>query len=284
MNIGAWKTNLTIKNRHILPYQLSEEVTTLDKASLLIPKGAYTTFRTFENTKVLRFDGHINRLENTARLAGHEFHIDKEWLAKEIASLLISMNGNNSRVRLTIDLELNPGELYIFISPLIVPPQKAYEDGVGALTCEMKRDNPKAKLSGFINDVEDIKSTLSNQFNDVLMLEKNGDILEGLSSNFFCVIDNTLITPNQGVLDGITRQLILEIADRDGVPVQFRSANIAEVSSFQEAFITSSSRGVLPIVQIGRTSIGNGKPGKLTKILSKLYLERIREELTDLCD
>lgn len=111
------------------------------------------------------------------------------------------------------------------------------------------------------------------------MLDTDGNILEGLSSNFFGIQNNTLITAEEGVLKGITRSQVLRCAERAGIQVIKKPVNVRDIPLLTEAFITSASRGVLPVVQIETIWIGNGKPGQVTRAIGNLFNQMIEGEI-----
>jgi branched-subunit amino acid aminotransferase/4-amino-4-deoxychorismate lyase len=110
------------------------------------------------------------------------------------------------------------------------------------------------------------------------MVQPDGTILEGLSSNFFGVRGNSLWTADEGVLNGITRKVVMDEARKAGIPVHFTPLELDELKSLDEAFITSSSRAVLPVVQIDEWVIGSGAPGPITKTLLDRYNQWVERE------
>ena len=126
------------------------------------------------------------------------------------------------------------------------------------------------------------------------MVDEAGRILEGLTSNFFAVKGGELWTNEEGVLSGITRSLVLDEAVRIELPVNYKSIMITEIPILEEAFITSSSRGILPVKQIDDVYIGSGQPagpgkpacpcqpGPITKRLVDCLEDRIRNEVEEI--
>jgi branched-chain amino acid aminotransferase len=204
------------------------------------------------------------------------------------------------RIRVVLDLEVAPGEIYLMVELLKTPPTDAYDSGVQVITCRLQRDNPKAKLTASIPVADKIRGQLPTGVEEALMVDEAGRILEGLTSNFFAVKDNEIWTNEESVLSGITRLLVLDEAVRIELPVNFRSITITEIPNLEEAFITSSSRGILPVKQIDRILIGSGlpvcpgqsvspghsvypgQPGPTTKRLMDCLEDRIRNELLEI--
>lgn len=267
-NLQVWKMHPPPARLHLEPVELPEGVNTLDGASACLPGGAYTTLRTYAGHKALRFSDHVQRLEETARLAGQPLQLDEDLLRQALRRLLASWPPEQEkRLRLTLDLEQAPGELYISLEPLVTPSPQAYQQGVRVVTTDLQRQLPKAKLTRFIDRSGPLRRALPPDVNEAIMLDADGRFLEGLSSNFFAVLDGVLWTAEQEVLAGITRRLALECARRLGLPLRLEAPSQADLPRFQEAFITSSSRGVLPVRQIDQSVIGTHCPGPLTRQL-----------------
>jgi len=181
-----------------------------------------------------------------------------------------------------LDLEVALGEIYLMVELLKTPPPGAYHSGVRVITCRLQRDNPKAKLTTSIPVTDKIRGQLPPGVEEALMVDEAGRILEGLTSNFFAVKGGELWTNEESVLSGITRSLVLDEAVRIELPVFFISITNTEIPNLEETFITSSSRGILPIKKIDRTLIGNGKSGPITKRLMDCLEDRIRNELLEI--
>lgn len=113
------------------------------------------------------------------------------------------------------------------------------------------------------------------------LLVKNGKILEGLTSNFFWIgqIGNLpyLATAQRGILLGVTRTMIIRAARGRGLEVRFSPLRLDQLSLAKEAFITSNSRGVVPVVQIDDAQVGQGMVGVWTKRLSLAYAAYVEE-------
>ena len=280
-DLRIWKLNPQPDRMSLEPVVLPADIYTLDGATACLPGGAYTTLRTYAGHKALRFGDHILRLEQTAQLAGQPHRLDEHSLRMALRRLLAYWPEDQEvRIRLTLDLERTPGDVYIICEPLVVPSPQAYEEGVRVITCDLQRQLPKAKLTRFIDRSAPLRRALPPDVNEAIMLDAQGRFLEGLSSNFFAVLDGALFTAEQGVLSGITRALVIECAQRAGWSLHLAPPRRDELSNFDEAFITSSSRGVLPVRQIDLTTVGVTCPGPVTRALMQAYSAGI-EDLTE---
>lgn len=249
-------------------------------ASRRLPPGAYTTFRTYGGNRVLCLGVHLDRLQTSARLLGHNVSLDRKALRRALADV-VSLGGfPESRLRVT--LALPAGTTFATITPFVPVAESVYRTGVHTVTRTMQRDRPKAKSTAFIAPSRHLKQALPPQVFEVLMCLPNGEILEGLTSSFFAVQDGVLHTAGEGVLEGITRRIVLDIAPRI-LPVQLVPCRRADLGAVAEAFITSSSREVVPVVEIDGRPVGTGTPGPVTRRLLHRYrafVRRVAQPLT----
>lgn len=250
---------------------------TLDQVSLHLPQGTYTTFRTYDHDKFLRIEDHLRRLEESARLVGHECTLDHTQIRRAIAEVLARTGYPESRFRVTTGLNCQP-ELYISVEQFEPLPETVYDEGVATATMVIAREQPEAKVTTFIAPSREIKRTAPPGIFEVLMVSSDGKILEGFSSNFFAVRDGILYTAREGVLRGITRSLVLEVAT-PLLPIQLQPVQYQDIPALSEAFLTSSSREVVPVVKIDRLLVGSGRPGPVARELLRRYRNRVREEI-----
>ena len=106
-----------------------------------------------------------------------------------------------------------------------------------------------------------------------ILLSADGYVTEGAGYNVFAVVDGTLVTPDSGVLEGITRRSILELATRDGIPTDVRPVPEELFRRGQEMFATTTAGGVLPVTSLDGVPVGDGRPGPVTRRLRDLYWE-----------
>lgn len=280
--VVVWKLG-SQGNQHPLKRILSEQsLISIDKISTLIPGGAYTTFRTFNHHQILSLSKHLNRLEETSQLAQKPIRIDKSSLMSNLHAAMDELSNGDLRVRITLDLEEHPGDIYIAIEPLLTPPPEAYRHGVKVITHHMERKNPKAKLTKHLLEANQIRNQLPGDINEVLAIADDDCILEGLSSNFFAVKSGELWTAEERVIRGTVRSIVLEGARHEGIPVHSRCVRIDEIDVIDEAFITSTSRSILPIAEIDGIKIGSVTPGPITLQLMDCFQRHLNENLESL--
>jgi branched-chain amino acid aminotransferase len=274
MSILAFKIDQTGN----LPIQTQAK--TLDEMTRDLPQGFYTTFNTLsKGTKVLGLHAHLQRLYVPALEHGFLPSVDELTLRTRIAELAKINLPKESRIRLI--LTKKDGIVYLGIQPFEPLSKSIYENGVKVISAELAREVPRVKDTGFISSSVEQRKQLSGDIFEVL-LTKNGKILEGMTSNFYAIKGSTLVTVQDGILLGVTRHVILGLAREQGMYIDYRAPKISE--KFDEAFLTSSSRGVVPIILIDNRSVGQGKVGKWIEILSKayrLYVEKKSERIIE---
>ena len=242
-------------------------------ASQGLPPGAYTTLRTYHGDRVVRLDQHVKRLVDSVRIQGHAGSLDEADVRRLLAEALRRARHPESKLRLTFA----PPSLFVSIEPLEPLPESLYRDGVWCVTIPLHRDQPDAKDTRFLATASAAYSALPPGAHEGLMVAEDGSILEGLSSNFFAVLDGVLRTEDARALQGITRSMVLELA-QGLVPVSLTSIRVADLPRARECFITSVSREILPVSRVDDASVGSGAPGALTHELAARFSATVRRE------
>jgi branched-subunit amino acid aminotransferase/4-amino-4-deoxychorismate lyase len=245
----------------------------LAEASASLPEGAYTTLRTYGGRRLLRLDLHLRRLEESVALQGRAGTIDGALAKSALAAALERAAHPESRLRLTFA----PPRLFVSVEAFTGPAAQLYEEGVACATLRVRRENPHAKDTRFIAVAQQAYGRLPPGVEEGLIVCEDGAILEGLSSNFFAVKDGTLRTEGERALAGVTRSLVLEVAAAL-VPVEPRAILLGELPRAAEAFITSVSRGVLPVVRIDGRPVGDGRVGQRTRAIQEGFAALVERE------
>jgi branched-subunit amino acid aminotransferase/4-amino-4-deoxychorismate lyase len=280
--IAIWKVISGSGQFKLEEIKSATELPSLDAISRSLPTGSYTTFRTFYGKKVIRFKEHLARLHTTAKLIDrNNFNLNTAIIRAALLETINHSPFSEHRIRLILDLEKEPGIVYIILEKLVPLPLSEYQDGISTVTCDIHRSVPKAKLTRFIASASEIRGQLPADVHEALMTT-DGKILEGLSSNFFAIKDGVVWTAEEGVLSGVTRSIVLDEIRLENIPLCLLSLPVSDIPMIQEAFITSSSRGILPVIRIDNQQIGDGSPGPVTHHIHQCYLQRIEDELEDI--
>lgn len=252
---------------------------TLDQGTQQLPGGGYTTFRTFGRFGILRLEDHFERMEEAARLSGKSVPLNRQVLRSVLRRILTEYPSEEMRVRIILDLEQAVGDIYLLVDQLHAPGDQDYQRGVSVVTRQMQRSNAKAKLTRFITTASAVREQMTKGINEAIMIGADGRFLEGLSSNFFVVLEGVIWTAEKDVLSGITRSMVLGAIHDEQIPYKLEGLPAAKVGDLEEAFITSASRAVLPVTLIDGEPVGSGQPGPVTLRLLAAYRQRLDKEM-----
>jgi branched-chain amino acid aminotransferase len=247
--------------------------------------GVYTITNTYNTFQVLKLDAHLDRLENSARLAGIPLVVDRARLRSSLRQMIAEGYGKlwdtAVRFRVTVPSD-EPQCLILSIEPFKPPAPEVYAAGVRCVTVtDAARHNPAAKTTGWMQDRQAVEQALPPGVYTGLLLSKTDDVLEGLSSNFYAILHGELRTAGRDVLPGIAQQIVFEIAP-EVLPLHRDAVNVIDIPRLDEAFITSSSRGIIPVIAIDGITIGSGKPGVKTCALRERYAAWVAAHLEEL--
>lgn len=245
----------------------------LASSSQALPEGAYTTFRTYGATGVVRLKQHVQRLEQSAALEGTPGRLDEGALRSALRAALRACAHPESRVRLTFA----PPRLFVAVEAFVPLPARLYQEGTACVTLQIQRDNPHAKDTRFLATAQAAYARLPQGVEEGLLVADDGSLLEGLTSNFFAVRDGALRTEEARVLAGVTRALALD-ACQGLLPVRRTAVLRDELPLVSEAFITSVSREILPVVRIDGRPLGDGRVGPDTRAVARAFAELAARE------
>lgn len=254
--------------------------TTLDEATLKTDHGVYCVFRTYPGQQVLRLEGHLNRMRRSARLLNKPYPLSNDWLQNAIHAAVEQSGIEIARIRLTVPYAA-PDTALIAIEAFTPPAPELYESGVKVGLAQLQRETARAKDSRFIEIRQKLHAQYDPPLYEIMLCGEDKRIYEGTGSNFYAVLNDRLYTANDGVLEGITRKIILELAP-EIVEVILEPILVQDLSQVSEAMMSSSSRGVMPIVEVDGIPIDNGKPGPTYQALRKAYNIQVENELKPL--
>jgi len=223
---------------------------------------AYTTLRTYGGRRVLRLAMHLDRLVGSVAALGRPGSLELGTLRAALGAAVARAGFAESRLRVTFA----PPRLLLAIEPFTSLAPELYRDGVACVTSRLRRERPAAKDTRFQAVAERARAELPSGVHEALLVSDDGAILEGLSSNFFAVGDGTLFTEGPRVLPGVTRAIVLELA-RARLPVREQAVPCSRLALLSEGFLTSVSRGILPVASIDGRRLGDGRPGRVAAVL-----------------
>lgn len=257
---------------------------------LTLADGVFETMRAHAAT-VFRLDRHLSRLENALKVL--EIPIPGE-LREWVLAALPDATAEDASVRLTVTRGVGahgvapPDDarptVIVAVNPMPVFPASVYESGLTAHVASGRR-NEHAMTAGlktvaFTDAIAALLEARRARADEALFLDTSGHCSEATSSNLFILSKGTLSTPplSCAALPGITRATVLELAPALGVASTERAFGLDELLGADEAFLTSSLRGIAPLVRIDDRSIGSGRPGAVTRRFAQSYAALIAQE------
>lgn len=246
-----------------------------------LPLGVYSALRTFEHNKFLDLEEHLARTRRSMELLGWDYVWDEVRLRQAIHNAATAFPAENARVRFDIlaaaaqKLASDSCEL-LALMPFKPIPTNYYEEGVGVqITQQLSRQRPLAKTADFAEQRKIFHLGVEKDAYERLIVNADGDILEGTMTNFWAVRDGVVWTARAGVLEGVTRKIILSLLTQLDIPFRLEAYPLAEIGRLDEAAISGSSRALLPVVEIEGIVVGNGRPGPICRQILNAYNEFI---------
>lgn len=240
--------------------------------------GIFDAWRTYGKAPFRQHD-HLERLFSSAR----QIDLYMPWSLEEldaIAHETLARNGHPEDV--TLRMVVTGGEAANFLMPEDKPslavvvakvkpyPAQMFEAGAKLIVVDMDRFMPTVKSLNYMTAVMSQKKMKAAGAVEALYRNAEGYISECAVSNFLIFKGDQLITPESGVLPGITRNVVMELAE-DRFEVVMRPVHFDEIATADEAFITSTTKEVMPIVQVGDVTVGNGQVGPRTQEMMKVF-------------
>jgi branched-chain amino acid aminotransferase len=278
-------TTLVSLDGRIVPPERAE-VSVFDRG-FLYGDSVFEVLRTYGGV-FFGFEEHLARLKRSAELALIEFS-NVGQLRHEVLEVARATGNSETYVRIVVtrgsgktlglDPSLARAPLRVVIATDVpVPPAWMYERGIAVITHRTQRISEGtsavgSKLGNYLLSILATHEAHARGAEEALILNAGGEVVEGTTSNVFLVKDGGLVTPPEeaGLLSGITRGKVLELAREFAIPCELRTFFPAELAAADEVFITSSIRELVPVVAVDGKPAGGGKPGPLTARLLEAY-------------
>ncbi len=258
--------------------------------------GVFEGVRAYETETgpaIFRLVDHTDRLFESADLVGMNIPFTKDQLMQAQCDCVVKNNLKNAYIRPLcfygsegMGLRADNLKVHCAVAAWDWGPYlgaEQIEKGIRVKVSPFPKRDPeamlyKAKATGnYINSMLALRDALSSGYDEALILGTDNSVNEGSGENFFMVKNNKLVTPELiTVLDGITRKTIITLAKDLGIETIERKIQLNEAYECDEAFFTGTAAEVTPIIEIDKTKINNGVPGKITQMLQQNYFNLIR--------
>jgi branched-chain amino acid aminotransferase len=272
----------------------SEAVISVHDRGFRYGDGVFDTLRVYEGRPFL-LERHVARLLNGARALGIAPLPDASALGRFIRELIDRNGLLHAVVRTTLTRGASPGwdpseaadpTLVAVEQPFSGYPERLYASGASIVILNESRLRPAAlapdvKSLSLMAHVQAKREAIEQGADEAVLCTESGFVAEGTVSNIFCVEDGRLRTPplSDGILQGITREVVLDLARRDGLVTEESSITPESLREADEVFLTSTGMEVLPVIRVDGRPVGSGQPGAITLALRRRYQEFVRETL-----
>jgi branched-chain amino acid aminotransferase len=231
---------------------------------------------------------HFRRLRASAARLGISLPASDASLLAQVDALLARAADRESYIRIVVsrglgdcsyNFERVQGPTVVMIQkPLPAHPAWHYESGIRVAAVGVRRNHPRAldpaiKSSNLLNNILAVREAQSRGAEEPVLLNQEGFVAEGASTNVFLARGGTVATPplSAGILAGITREVVLELLPGLGVPFREEPLRLEDLLGADEVFMTSTTREVVPVTKVDETSIGDGRPGPLTRRVMEAF-------------
>jgi branched-chain amino acid aminotransferase len=253
--------------------------------------GIYETLRAYEGT-LFRLDRHLQRLKHSADSISLNLPLPLDKIGDALNRTVSENKLSDAYVR----IQISRGVGEIGLDPALCPepttvivakqfkeyPRELFENGVSLAIVRTRRNHPLAlspsiKGTNFLNNILARMESIRADAYEAVMLNWEGYVAEGTISNIFFVKSGVLCTPSleTGILEGVTRGLVLELARKERIETREALIKPEELLGADECFITNTTVEVMPVTSIDKTLIGSGKPGPITAALRKAYKNEV---------
>ncbi|MEM1070412.1 MAG: branched-chain-amino-acid transaminase [Planctomycetota bacterium] len=260
---------------------------------LLYGDGVFEGLRIYSRN-IFRLQDHLLRLWESALSIGLAIPMTIEQLTDDMNECVRRNQLEDGYIRLVVTrgagpLGLDPHQcsdpqVIIIADKIKLYPNDLYENGLELITAATIRNhpaalNPRIKSLNYLNNILAKMEGLKAGCVETLMLNHKGEVAECTGDNVFIVKNGRLLTPpiDAGILEGITRNVVLELAEQHAIPVAQQSLSRHDIFTADECFLTGSAAEVIPAVKLDDRVIGNGKPGKITMQLNEAFRRYVRE-------
>jgi branched-chain amino acid aminotransferase len=258
---------------------------------LLYGDGVFEGIRAYHG-KVFRLKEHVDRLYDSAKSIALEIPMAPAELAKVVEDTVRVNEKPNGYIRLIVTrgtgtLGLDPRkcdtQIICIVDDISLYPVELYEQGLEIITAATIRSHPAAlsprvKSLNYLNNILAKIEAIRGGCLEALMLNHKGEVAECTGDNVFVLKRGELRTPppDAGILEGVTRGAVMELAAKAGIPLKEMTLTRHDVFTADELFLTGTAAEIIPVVKCDGRLIGNGKPGPVTKKMRELFKELVK--------
>lgn len=272
------------------PVDPGEAMISVFDRGFLYGDSVYETMRTVGGFAE-HLERHLARLQYSAEAIGLEIPFTDAQMKDAVEQTHRASGNQESYVRLIVTrgtgpIALDPRKsfeptLVVIVQPLELPAEEVYARGISAVIVTVDKSggglDPSIKTGNYLSNIQALRQAIAQGADDAILCNRHGEVSEGSTSNLFMVAHGRLRTPDlgAGLLAGITRQVVVELAAQASIPVEEGTIRPEALLGAEEVFLTSSVRGIMPVTRIGGAPVGTGAVGPITERLRALYAETL---------
>lgn len=240
--------------------------------------------------KFFRLEAHLDRFFRSAGKLRLTVPVKRAELAKILAECVTRSGLDDAYVEMVLTRGTSPtfsrdprdaeNQLICFAIPFVwvLPPEKG-DAGLSVAISSIQRIpaesvNPTVKNYHWLDFIMGLYDAYDRGASSIVLQDAHGNLAEGPGFNVFVTRNGIIATPDRGVLEGVTRQSAIQIAEELGWPVEERAVSSSELTGADEAFATSTAGGIMPITEVNGTPVGGGRPGPITREITKVYWDK----------
>jgi branched-chain amino acid aminotransferase len=266
----------------------------IDDRGFLLGDGVFETMRSY-GSRVFRLDKHLTRLFDSLAIVHLSIPYTSVELGKAVNDTLEANQLQEAYIRLTvtrgqggkgIDPPETPSPTIIIVARKFIPyPEQVYKEGlktgISGIKQNLSSSIARIKSLNFLDHILARIEAREKGLDEAILLNTEDFICEGTVSNIFLVKHGNLITPDKesGILPGVTREAVTELALREGIRIEERKVQPSELKEADECFLTNTLMEVMPVSEIDGKKVGQGRPGPLTLHFMEWYKDLVRKEL-----
>lgn len=233
------------------------------------------------NRRPFHLEDHVARLVNSAAEIGlHIRHENSQICDIVVETVQRNSHQEESNIRIVYTGGISPdgvtpqgnGILLVMVTPKKALPGGWYADGAAVVTVDMERFMPLSKSTNYLTAICAQQMARKQGAIEAIYVDRKNRVLEGTTTNIFGVKGSTLVTPPDGILAGITRGVVLKLAEGKHA-VELRHIDKDELAAFDEIFICASNKEIVPVIRIDEQAVGDGRPGRQTAAIMKSFRE-----------
>ena len=269
--------------------ELSEAKISILDWGFLRSDATYDVVHVWKN-RFFQLDKHIDRFFDSTKKLRMPCKMDRHELKKILARCVEKSKLENAYVEMIQTRGISPNfvrdprkatpRVMAFAVPFgWILKQEDFEKGLDVLLTDIKRIPPSSvdptiKNYHWMDLVTGMLNAYEKGNDTAILVDEKNNITEGPGFNLFCINSSGIFTPDHGVLEGITRQSVFDLAEELNLPITRKSISVEELYTAEELFATSTAGGIMPITKVSGKEIGKGSVGSLTRQLHKLYWEK----------